>query len=125
MASESARRLRVHQAEILISQVLRGGVVLSALIIGIGMVGVLVRHGNLTSAMAAPDSLAAVWQGIQAGNPVAVVMAGLLVLLATPVLRVAVSVVAFALEGDFRYVVITSLVLLILLASFALGKAGI
>jgi uncharacterized membrane protein len=122
--SEPARHLRVRQAELLISQVLRGGVVLSALIISIGMVGVLLLHGNQASALPVPDSLVTVWQGIQAGNPLAVVMAGLLVLLATPVLRVAVSVVAFALEGDIRYVVITSLVLLILLISFALGKAG-
>jgi uncharacterized membrane protein len=125
MTSESAPRLQARQAEIVISQVLRGGVVLSALVIGIGLVGVLARRGNLAGAVATPSSLAAVWQGILTGNPVAVIMAGLLVLLATPVLRVAVSVVAFALEGDFRYVVITSLVLLILLASFALGKAGI
>jgi uncharacterized membrane protein YfcA len=38
-------------------------------------------------------------------------------LIATPVLRVAVSIVAFALEGDRRFVVITTLVLAILLLS--------
>jgi uncharacterized membrane protein len=124
MTSEEARRHHVRRAELLISQVLRGGVVLSAMIIGIGMLGVVLQHSNQTSSLLAFDSLGAVWHGILAGNPLAVIMAGLLVLLATPVLRVAVSMVAFALEGDFRYVAITCLVLMILLVSFALGKAG-
>ena len=124
MMSERARQHRVRQAEILISRVLRGGVILSAVIIGIGMLGVLLHLGNQASSLPALDSVATVWHGLVAGDPLAVIMAGLLVLLATPVLRVAVSVVAFALEGDFRYVAITCLVLLILLVSFALGKAG-
>jgi uncharacterized membrane protein len=89
------------------------------------MLGVVTDRGSRTSSLAPLDSLAAVWQGLQMGNPLAVIMAGLLVLLATPVLRVAVSVVAFALEGDLRYVTITFLVLLVLLASFVLGKAGL
>ena len=124
MTSEVARANRVRQAELLISQVLRGGVVLSAVIIGIGLVGEVLHHGNQVSSVPDLNSLAAVWHGILAGDPLAVIMAGLLVLLATPVLRVAVSVVAFALEGDFRYVAITCVVLLILVVSFALGKAG-
>jgi uncharacterized membrane protein len=124
MTSERARQHRVRQAEILISRVLRGGVILSAVIIGAGMLGVLLHYGNQASSLPTLDSPGAVWHGLLAGDPVAVIMAGLLVLLATPVLRVAVSVVAFALEGDFRYVVITCLVLLILMVSFALGKAG-
>jgi uncharacterized membrane protein len=125
MTSEGARKRRVRQAELLISHVLRGGVVLSAVIIAIGMLAVVTDRGSRTSPPAPLDSLAGVWQGIQVGNPLAVIMAGLLVLLATPVLRVAVSVVAFALEGDLRYVTITCLVLLVLLASFVLGKAGL
>jgi len=35
-----------------------------------------------------------------------------------------ISIVAFALERDWRYAVITAVVLLILIVSFALGKAG-
>ena len=36
-------------------------------------------------------------------------------------LRVAVSILAFAIERDRAYVVITSIVLLLLILSFALG----
>jgi uncharacterized membrane protein len=50
-------------------------------------------------------------------EPAAIVQLGLLVLLATPVTRVAASVVAFALEGDRLYAAITTAVLLILLTS--------
>jgi len=51
-------------------------------------------------------------------------VAGLLVLIATPVLRVALSVVGFALQRDWVYVGLTVLVLLVLLGSFLVGKAG-
>jgi uncharacterized membrane protein len=54
----------------------------------------------------------------------ALIAPGLLLLIATPVLRVAVSVVAFYLEKDRIYVAITSVVLFLVLLSFALGKAG-
>jgi uncharacterized membrane protein len=49
-------------------------------------------------------------------------MAGLLLLLATPVLRVAVSILAFIYEKDGIFVMITSIVLALLLLSFVLGR---
>jgi uncharacterized membrane protein len=54
----------------------------------------------------------------------AVIVAGLLLLIATPVLRVAVSMVSFARERDHVFAAITAAVLALLLLSFALGKAG-
>jgi uncharacterized protein len=50
-------------------------------------------------------------------RPQAVIALGLLLLIATPVIRVAVSIIAFLAEHDWRFVVITLLVLLILLFS--------
>jgi uncharacterized membrane protein len=50
-------------------------------------------------------------------QPLAITQLGLLTLLATPVVRVAVSVGAFALEHDRLYAAITLVVLLVLLAS--------
>jgi uncharacterized membrane protein len=47
---------------------------------------------------------------------------GLLVLIATPILRVVGSIGAFLYERDWRYAAITSLVLAILLASLLLGR---
>ncbi|HLW03334.1 MAG TPA: DUF1634 domain-containing protein [Ktedonobacterales bacterium] len=122
------RQAVVRQAELVISYVLRGGVLLSAAIILSGVALFYFRAfasgGYMTAASAFPHTLAGVEQGIALGNPLAIIVLGLLVLLATPVVRVAVSIVAFLLERDWRYVVITSMVLLILLLSFVLGKGG-
>jgi uncharacterized membrane protein len=46
---------------------------------------------------------------------------GLLLLIATPLARVAFSVVAFALEGDRLYVVVALIVLAVLVCSLAGG----
>ena len=65
-----------------------------------------------------PHTLGQVWAGLLVLRPQAIIALGLLLLIATPILRVAVSIVAFAFERDLRFVVIsTSLVLAILLLS--------
>jgi uncharacterized membrane protein len=116
------------QAELVISYVLRGGVLLSAAIILCGVLLFYLRAfafgEDNTAASAFPHTLPGVGQGIAHGNPLAIIVFGLLVLLATPLVRVAVSIGAFLLERDWLYVVITSMVLLILLLSFALGNGG-
>jgi uncharacterized membrane protein len=48
-------------------------------------------------------------------NPLGVIQFGLLLLIATPLVRVAFSVVAFALQGDRTYVVVTLFVLAVVL----------
>jgi uncharacterized membrane protein len=50
-------------------------------------------------------------------RPIAIAQLGLLVLVATPVVRVMASVVSFALEGDRPYAGVTLTVLAILLVS--------
>ena len=52
----------------------------------------------------------------------AIVTLGLLVLIATPVARVAVSVVAFIHHRDRTYALITAAVLCLLLLSLVLGR---
>jgi len=54
----------------------------------------------------------------------AVIQLGLLILIATPVVRVAASVVAFAVERDRLYVAITLYVLAVILVSFFLGQVA-
>lgn len=55
---------------------------------------------------------------------VAVLLVGLVFLIATPIFRVVVSIVLFAVERDRVYAAITSVVLLLLFLSFYLGKVG-
>jgi uncharacterized membrane protein len=50
-----------------------------------------------------------------------VVQLGVVLLLATPITRVALSALAFARQRDRRYVVVTSLVLVLLLTSLLSG----
>ncbi len=119
-ADRERRMSLVRQAEVLISNVLRGGVLLSAAVILVGVVLYYTHPATAAAAASAltyPHSLGEVIPGVMAGNAEAIITLGLLILLATPVLRVAVSIGAFALERDWLYVGITALVLTLLLSS--------
>jgi uncharacterized membrane protein len=70
------------------------GMRVSTLMLAIGLVLALIRGG-----------VAAAW----------LLHAGLVVLLATPVTRVAVSVLTFASQREWRYVTLTTVVLLLLI----------
>ncbi len=113
----------VLKTEIMISRVLRGGVLLSIAIVGLGIADFFsLQLAGRLPAMTFPDSLGSLLAGLQLAQPLAIASLGLLVLMATPVLRVAISIPAFALERDWTYVRITTLVLAILLFSiFAVG----
>jgi uncharacterized membrane protein len=124
---------RIGQVEIAISHLLRIGVTTSMVIILVGLTLMFVHHPNylhagsdlqrLTAPGAAfPHTLHDVAQGLGAYRGQAVIALGLMVLIATPILRVAASIIAFAVERDLTYVLITSAVLAILLASFLLGR---
>ncbi len=65
-----------------------------------------------------PDTrLGDVLRGVSALRPFAVIELGVLLLIATPIMRVAASVLLFFQEGDRVYTAITLAVLLILLWS--------
>ncbi|HEY9593921.1 MAG TPA: DUF1634 domain-containing protein [Spirochaetia bacterium] len=116
--------------QLVIGRLLRIGVYVAAAIALIGGVWYLALHGGDVTHYAAfrgePDflrSVGGVFGGIAALRPEAVIQLGLLLLIAVPILRVAVSVVAFAIERDWLYVVVTLLVLGVLIFSL-LGGAG-
>ncbi|HVA85430.1 MAG TPA: DUF1634 domain-containing protein [Candidatus Saccharimonadales bacterium] len=110
---------------LLISRVLVGGVSTSAILVAIGLVtgllfgwdrslaGSSANAGNASDFSRLLDNLAAV-------RPIGIAQLGLLVLLATPVLRVAAALVGFALERDRLYVLVSGVVLCVLLASLFL-----
>jgi uncharacterized membrane protein len=111
-----------------VSLVLRIGVILSATIIGAGLAllaakGTVSGETRLDAAIPYPRNLGALLAGLLALDPASVIMLGLVVLVATPIVRVAVSIAAFAVERDWRYVAVTAIVLTILIAGIALGKA--
>src|SRR5579859_1053166 len=112
----------------MIGWILQVGVIVSASIILIGFLMLPLRPGGLSVKrfLSFPQTLSQVWAGVFVMHPQAVIALGLLLLIATPVVRVMVSIVGFAMERDRRFVVITVLVLAILLFSNVLpGAMGV
>ncbi len=111
-------------ATALIGWVLQGGVLLSAVIILLGVILLPTRPGGLSPQrlLVFPFTWSTLVAELTQFRPQSIITVGLLVLIATPVLRVAVSIVTFAVEHDRKYIVITCLVLAILLFSiFGVG----
>jgi uncharacterized membrane protein len=118
------RRLNDKQVEALIGQVLRAGTILSCAVTIIGVGLYLLQHASAVpnyhvfhavngKLVHLGDLLPSAFHG----NPVAIIQLGILLLIATPVARVAFLVGAFALERDRLYVAVSALVLAILLYS--------
>jgi uncharacterized membrane protein len=107
-----------------ISILLRIGVFTSATVILTGGILFLITRGHVLADYhtfhGVPDhldNLKGILRGVSHGNPMAIIQLGLVLLIATPVARVILSVFAFAAERDYLYVVISSIVLLVLLSS--------
>ena len=116
------------QVERAIGGLLRIGVIVAASISAAGGFWYLFRHardvarfGAFRGEPASLRSVEGVIQGVLSLHSEALIQLGLLVLIAVPVVRVAVSIVAFALEKDWLYCVVTVLVLAILLFSLLGG----
>ena len=110
--------------EALIGHTLRAGVVTAAVIVLAGGIVYLVanRHAlpdyhTFQAASTPSDNLSGILRNIRRLNSSGIIQLGLLILVATPILRVVLSVVAFALERDILYVTATLIVLGILLYS--------
>jgi uncharacterized membrane protein len=106
----------------MVSGVLIVGVVVSAAFIALGFIAALAVgwQGSLLGAATATSAtrdFSNLSGRLASLEPAAIAQLGLVTLLATPVARVAASVVGFALEGDRLYAAITTAVLLILLTS--------
>ena len=118
-----------------ITMLLRTGVLVSVLIIALGLVITFVDHPDYLSSRPAlgeltspgthfPNTIGEVAKGVGGGNGEAITMAGLLVLIVTPVARVALSIVIFIIERDRLYAAITAAVFVILMIAFAVGRAA-
>lgn len=121
--------------ELFIGKLLRYGVFLSC---GITLFGAVVylyqNHGmSMEHYKPTPDGeifpgteyylreLSTIIPRVLSFDGAAIIQLGVCVLIATPILRVAFSVIGFLIERDYMYVVITLIVLLIILANMLLG----
>lgn len=117
---------RVEHMEIIISNILRYGVMLSFVVITIGSVLLLVQPGTAVRPNGPPnphDPGVVLVQAFQL-QPKAIIELGLMILIATPVFRVGVAAVVFLMESDYVYTLVSVFVFAVLTASFFLGHAG-
>jgi uncharacterized membrane protein len=120
-----------HATELLLSRVLRSGVLLAGAIVLLGGIMYLARHGaepiSYREFLGEPPSLSTlggIGGAVGQFQAAAIIQLGLLVLIATPVMRVFLSVLAFARVKDWIYVAVTLVVLGILVFSFVGGVTG-
>jgi uncharacterized membrane protein len=114
---------------VVIGRLLRYGVVISAAVVIIGVARLVAASGySETSSLLVYNpkviphgnfdvSVGGFFHGLSVFDPVSLIELGVLLLIATPVTRVLISVFLFAAEGDRKYVAITAVVLSLLLFS--------
>jgi uncharacterized membrane protein len=109
---------------VILGNLLRSGVLLSAAIVLWGASIYLSRHAHETANYrifrGEPSdyrTIPGVLQSVRTGHGRGWIQLGLLFLIATPIVRVALSIVGFALERDRLYMGFTVIVLLVLLYS--------
>ena len=117
-----------HQTESVIGSLLRVGVLVAATVVGCGGIVYLLHHGTsmpeygvFEGEPAEMTSVNCILSAALSFQARGIIQLGLLILIATPVARVVFSIVAFALERDTTYVVVTLIVLAILIFSLAGG----
>jgi uncharacterized membrane protein len=124
----STPRVSDENIERMVSVVLRSGVLLSASVVLVGGIYYLIRHGeeiaDYRTFRGQPSIDRIVGQIIHGAVELrarSIIQAGILLLIATPIARVAVSLIGFAFEHDGKYVAITAIVLAVLLYSLTSG----
>ena len=127
----SRRSFKDKDMQAIIGWILRIGVSASMIIVFIGGVFFVYRHGH-----SIPDyrdfkgvpyfihNTGGILEGVRNLKGQAIIQLGIILLIATPVIRVAFSAVGFIIEKDYLYTAISIIVLLIIFASMLSGYAG-
>jgi uncharacterized membrane protein len=120
MASEEDLKM-----EIAISRMLRAGVSAAAFVVLVGWIlylwqthGVESDYLHFHGIPSPADRFAPVFEGVRHLNSRSIIRLGILLLIATPIMRVAFCVYSFATQKDKIYVVVSGIVLTVLLYSF-------
>ena len=128
--SDRAPLVSDHTVEQLIGRLLQIGVLIAAAITVVGGTLLLVQHGRapvdydvFRGEPSYLRSLSGVFGAARRGDSRAIVQLGLVFLIATPIVRVAFTLIAFALQRDRVYVGVTLIVLALLLFGLLFGIA--
>ncbi|MGV0167961.1 DUF1634 domain-containing protein [Furfurilactobacillus sp. WILCCON 0119] len=111
------------QVEIMIGEILRIGVIISAVIMLVGFITYGIQGSTGFTNNGFPTTMTAIFTGLLSFKSGSIMMLGLFCLILTPVLRVIVSIYAFYVEKDHLYVWITTAVLIILLIALFIGHS--
>jgi uncharacterized membrane protein len=116
------------QMDQIVSTILRVGVGLAALVVSAGGIYFLAKHGGdlphygrFRGQPAQLRTLPGIFRFAFSSHSRGIIEIGLLLLIATPIARVVFSVIAFALQRDRTYVVITLIVLGVLVYNLVGG----
>jgi len=115
----------------LLGHVLRGGTIISISVVFLGGIIYLYRHGhtvvNYKPFVGIPDFVkhfpGVIYSALNTKGQ-AIIQIGIILLIATPILRVICSAIGFVLEKDHLYTGISLLVLFIIFMSMVSGHAG-
>lgn len=120
MASEADLKM-----EMAISKMLRVGVSLAAAVVCIGGLlsllhghGVAADYSHFHGIPSPADKIAPVLDGIRHHDSRSIIHLGILLLIATPIMRVAFCVYSFTAQKDKIYILVSGIVLAVLLYSF-------
>jgi uncharacterized membrane protein len=111
------------QLDQVVGNVLRGGVLLAFVIVALGGFLYLLQHHADTelytqfSGAGSLQTLGGIWESAKLFNSEGLIQLGLVVLIATPIVRVVMAVLGFALTGDHLYFFVSLIVLSILVYS--------
>ena len=124
------RGMSDYDVEQFIGRMLQLGVLLATIVTVIGGALLLVQHGSARPTYSVfrgePDyltSIGGIVRGVSAMRSEAIVQLGIVLLIATPVARVAFTLVAFVLQRDRVYIALTTIVLTLLLYGLVIGLA--
>lgn len=119
-----------HAIEQLVGRLLQIGVAVAAIVTIFGGFLLLARHGHevpvytpFRGEPAGLTTLTGIVRGAMALDARSIIQFGLVLLIATPVLRVAFTLVAFVLQRDRTYVFVTAIVLTLLIYGLVFGRA--
>lgn len=110
--------------EIVMGNLLRIGVIISAVVVAIGGMWYLIgygfqepHYGIFHGEPATLRTLSGIFHNAFSFHELGIIQFGLILLIATPIARVLFSIIAFFLERDYVYIFITSVVFCLLMFS--------
>ena len=125
MKNDGATENMDKNIEAVLGNLLRIGVITAGAVVVFGAVLFLIRHGaefpSYHFFKAVPfnfSDFGSLYKGVLSLKSIPIMELGVLLLIATPVLRVVFSVFAFVYEKDYMYVAFTLIVLFVLIMSF-------